>query len=308
MPRRLRHVPPGDLPVEVTQRTLQGRLLLTPTPELCQIILGVLGRAQRLFEMTLHAFAFLANHFHLIASPRDAKHLADFVGYVSGNIAREVARLQDWPEKVWGRRYASVPISGEPEAQIERLRYILAQGLKEGLVSKAADWPGVTSLPALLDGSMRLQGTWYDRTTAYRAAKAGVALEPGDWIQREEVVLTPLPALAHLSPTELCEAIQAMVQGLEAEAAKNADAPSAMGADAVRARDPHESVRQKRRSPIPIAHAASLAVWIAMRDAYRAFVLAYRFACAQLDAGIRDVAFPLGCFPPPRAFIAHASG
>ncbi len=46
MPRSLRFVPsPGTL-VEVTTRTVQGRLLLKPTSPINQAVLGVLGRAQ----------------------------------------------------------------------------------------------------------------------------------------------------------------------------------------------------------------------------------------------------------------------
>ena len=35
-------------------------------------------------------------------------------------------------EKFWGRRFADSVVSDEPEAQIERLSYCLAQGCKEG--------------------------------------------------------------------------------------------------------------------------------------------------------------------------------
>jgi hypothetical protein len=55
MPRPLRFVPENSL-VEVTTRTLQGRLLLKPSPELTDIILGIIGKAQVLYGMTIHAF------------------------------------------------------------------------------------------------------------------------------------------------------------------------------------------------------------------------------------------------------------
>ena len=95
MARRLRYTPPNT-PVEITQRILHGRLLLRPSEELRQIILGVLGRAQRLYDMPIHSYVFLSNHYHLIVTPRDAHHLAAFMAYVSGNLAREIARLYGW--------------------------------------------------------------------------------------------------------------------------------------------------------------------------------------------------------------------
>lgn len=304
MPRRLRHVPPG-LPVEITQRTLQGRLLLTPTPELCRIIHGILGRAQQLFDMTIHAFIFLSNHYHLILSPKDARQLARFMGYVSGNLAREVGRLSDWHEKVWGRRYAHVPITEEPEAQIDRLRYLLAQGVKEGLVGHALEWPGASSLPALLNGSMRSDGVWYDRTTAYRTRRAGLDLRPDAWVQPETVVLTPLPALAHLSAEDYAAAILLMVSEIEQAAAEGRERDP-LGIAAITAQYPHTAMPQRTRTPIPLVHAASVQAWKAFRIAYRAFLAAYRYASAQLRAGVRAVVFPEGSFPPPLPFVNHA--
>lgn len=43
-------------------------------------------------------------------------------------LAREVGRLTGWREKIFGRRYQAIVISSEEAAQIERLRYILANG------------------------------------------------------------------------------------------------------------------------------------------------------------------------------------
>ncbi|HYO55463.1 hypothetical protein [Archangium sp.] len=37
-----------------------------------------------------------------------------------------------------------------------RLRYVLAHGVKEGLVERSAEWPGLTCLPQLLGPARRL--------------------------------------------------------------------------------------------------------------------------------------------------------
>jgi len=42
-------------------RTLHSRFLLRLAPELNDLIVGILGRAQRLYEVRLCAFAFLSN-------------------------------------------------------------------------------------------------------------------------------------------------------------------------------------------------------------------------------------------------------
>jgi hypothetical protein len=41
-------------------------------------------------------------------------------------------------------------------ALVGRLRYVLAHGVKEGLVERSAEWPGLTCLPQLLGPARRL--------------------------------------------------------------------------------------------------------------------------------------------------------
>jgi transposase IS200 family protein len=116
-----------------------------------EMIVGALGRAQRLYQVTCHLVVFVSNHFHALLSVDDAEQLAQFMNYVNAKIAREVADLVDWPDKVWARRYQSIPVSNEEKAQVARLRYGLSHGVKEGLVGKAAEWPGVNCVRAILE-------------------------------------------------------------------------------------------------------------------------------------------------------------
>jgi hypothetical protein len=136
MGRKLRYIPEGGALVEVTCRTLHGRLLLRPSPELNDIAAGILGRAQRLYPVDIVAFSPVSNHYHMIVWVQDAKRLARFVGYFNSNLAREVGRLTGWTGKIWERRYQAILISGEEEAQAGRLRYVLGHGVKENLVAR----------------------------------------------------------------------------------------------------------------------------------------------------------------------------
>jgi len=63
MSRRLRFIPEGGALVEVTCRTVHGRLLLRPRPELNEIIVGILARAQQRYEVSVCAYIFLSNHY-----------------------------------------------------------------------------------------------------------------------------------------------------------------------------------------------------------------------------------------------------
>ena len=148
MGRKLRYIPDGGALVEVTCRTLHGRLLLRPSPELNDIAAGILGRTQRLYPVDLVAFVPMSNHYHLLVWAENAKRLARFVGYFNSNLAREVSRWTGWTGKIWERRYQAITVSNEEEAQVERFRYVLAQDYasyctsfgRESSVSWGSSW------------------------------------------------------------------------------------------------------------------------------------------------------------------------
>jgi hypothetical protein len=122
----------------------------------------------------------------------DARQLADFVGYLNSNLAREIAHKAGWTDKIWSRRYEAIQVSSEKEAQAKRLKYILAHGAKEGLVARPQEWPGVHCVGPLLAGQSEVQGTWYDRSREYILRRRGKDFTPEDHTQQETVTLTPL--------------------------------------------------------------------------------------------------------------------
>jgi hypothetical protein len=148
MARSLRFVPEDGGLVEVTCRTIQARFLLRPSSVLNEMIVGALGRAQQLYGVTCHWVVCLSNHYHALLSVNDAEQLARFMDYVNSKVAREVADLVDWPDKVWARRYQSIPVSSEEKAQVGRLRYLASHGVKEGLVAKAANLSRTSQEPS----------------------------------------------------------------------------------------------------------------------------------------------------------------
>ena len=113
MPRPLRFVPENGL-VEITTRTLQGRLLLRPSPELNDLILGIIGRAQDRYGMVIHAFVVTSTHAHYLLSPASSEKLARFMQFVNTNIVKEAGWLHRWPERLWSRRYRSIVPSSSP--------------------------------------------------------------------------------------------------------------------------------------------------------------------------------------------------
>lgn len=310
MSRRLRFIPSESL-VEVTSRTLQGRLLLQPTPRIAELCRGVLARAVRHYPVEIHAFAFLGNHYHLLLSTPDAQCLSAFMNYLNSNLAREVGRAVGWRERFWGRRYQAIPVAQEEPAQVERLLYILRHGCKEGLVRRPGDWPGATSIEGLLTGQP-ISGPWIDRTLEYELARRARPYDPRTCVSRESFELRPLPCWRHLDPDDYRARVAELIGAVERETARRLDESGreVLGAERAARQNPHQSPDRIQKRPAPLLHAASQQARRAFRDAYRQFVHAFRLASQRhrSDQGVRErfELFPLGSFPPPGPFIVPA--
>jgi REP element-mobilizing transposase RayT len=304
MSRHLRFVPDGGALVEVTCRTIQGRLLLRPSQQLNDIVLGVLGRAQVRYPLEIVSFSFLGSHFHLLLWVRDARELALFMGYFNGNLAREVAHLTGWTDRIWSRRYQAILVSDEEAAQVDRLAYVLSNGVKEGLVARVEEWPGVHSAHALLTGEP-LAGIWHDRTFARILRLRRQTPEPGQVEIPQTVVLSQLPCWKHLTPEVYRARVAELIQQIEAtaaaERAKKGVEP--LGTEKILAQDPETRPETLDRSPAPFVHAATRKIRKELWQAYGWFLSAYREAADRLRNGDRNAAFPPGSFPPHLPFV-----
>jgi putative transposase len=297
MARPLRFLP-KDAMVEVTMRTVHGRFLLRPSRTVNDLVTGVIGRAQRKYGMQIHAIAVLSGHWHALLTPDSSQQLAAFMDYVAGNIAREIGRLHDWREKFWARRYRAIVVSDEPDAQAQRLAYVLEQGVKENLVERPHQWPGVHCAAALLAGT-DLEGTWLDRTACYEARRKGEDKTAADFAATERVAFTALPCWAHLEPAAYRGKVAELIRKIVEDGRRNRAGRGVLGKRAILAQHPHDKPLCSDRSPAPLVHAATKAVRVMLRTAYYEFVAAFREAAMKLRRGDRLVRFPAGAFPPP---------
>ncbi len=306
--RKLRFVPEEKTLFEVTDRTIHGRFLLLPTPAMKKTVLGALGRAQRLHGVRCCGFAFLSNHFHLLLEVDDAQQLSGFMGLFLSKLAREAGRLSGWKEKVFPRRYQAIPVTGEEPAQIERLKYILAHGCKEGLVERLEDWPGAHCVRTLLTGEP-LEGIWRERDQETRARNRGQEIDPSQFATPETFTLDPLPCWRHLSPEKQRQRVAHLVEEIETEAAveRKREGKPALGVAAILAQNPHNHPEYPKKSPAPLVHAATKAARLVFWEAYALFVAAYREAAEKLRKGELGARFPTVSFPPELPIVGGKS-
>ena len=305
MSRRLRFIPEGGALVEVTCRSIQGRFLLKPSPALNELVVGILGRAQELYPVDICGLVFTSNHYHLLLRVQDAKCLSRFMNHVNSNIAREAGKLAQWREKFWSRRYQHIVITEEEAAQVGRLKYLLSHGAKEGLVKRPQDWPGVHGIRALREGEP-LRGYWFDRTKEYAARNRKEEFSRLEYATEYTLHLSPLPCWQDLSPEQIRVRVSNLLEEIETEAAAQRERTGIepIGPEGIRAQHHHSSPARLKHSPAPHCHAATRKAREEFLEAYGWFYAAFRDAAEKLKAGIRNVCFPVGSFPPGLPFVS----
>jgi hypothetical protein len=150
----------------------------------------------------------------------------------------------------------------------------LSHGVKEFLVERAVDWPGVNSVRAILEGKP-LTGYWFNRKAEYAARNRGEEYGRLTYATEETFVLSPLPCWAHLSPEQYRERVAALVAEIEAEAEaiRRKKGIPVLGVRAILQQNPHTEPNRTKRSPAPRFHAASKAVRNALRTALQRLLL-----------------------------------
>ncbi len=304
MPRLLRFIPEGGALVEVTTRTFQGRLLLTPRPLLNRIIIGALARASRRHGVRVVAVTCVSNHYHTLLWVDDAEQLATCMNVFNAKVAREVGRLTGWRDKIWSRRYQAIVISHEEAAQVERLTYVLAHSVKENLVARVEEWPGVHAGPALIAGKP-MEGVWYDRSREYLARMKGDDAGPEQFAEPEVLSFVQLPCWEHLTPERYRAQIAVLIQKIAADAAaeRARTGRQPLGPEAIRKQNPTSQPNHVKKSPAPRFHAFAKRVRRELYEAYSWFVAAFRDAAEKLRGGDLGAQFPVGSFPPHLPFV-----
>ena len=284
----------------VTNRCAQGRLLITPSPRLNVLIGGVLAHACERYGVTLFAYVFASNHFHLLLKAPDGV-LPAFMAYFQSNVAREVGRHIGWRGPFWHRRYSAEPVLDD-DALIDRLAYAIGHGPKEFLVSTVTEWPGLSCVSQLLTEAGHCFD-WVDRTKQGKTERRGEQAPDHSFTKRVSLRLAVLPCWEELTPKQRRREVERLIAEIEDKARIERGDRPVLGADGVRAQDPHSMPQNVKYSPRPLCHATAEATRKAFKEAYRAVVNAYKGASEAFRAGAVDVVFPPYVFTPP---LPHA--
>jgi REP element-mobilizing transposase RayT len=275
--RPVRWLAPGSVWL-VTNRCEREMHLLRPDRDTTELIGGWFARALEKHGsgIQLYACVFLSNHFHLLL--RDTKgQLSKVMWYFQTNLAKEINALRGRaPARVFRPRYHAQRIDDD-RAFLASYRYVLCNPVKSGLVRRAAQWPGLTSLPAALGQEEQMEFELLDRTAFHNATRGGKQVRREDFMRTHVLRFAVPPMLEHLGPKrqaateELVGAFEKEQQRLRAASGERflgvrgvlAQAPESRPADP--AFGPRRYVAASTRE----AEREALAVWRAVTEDYR---------------------------------------
>jgi REP element-mobilizing transposase RayT len=298
----IRHFDPSTI-FFVTSRTIQSRFLMAPSDKTNELIGGILARAVRQCQVELFAYVFTSNHFHAMVRAPSAIAMSKFMQRLQSNIAVKIGRFVGWRGRFFARRYSAEPIVDEG-AQVERLTYILSHGVKEGLVSKCQEWPGLSCAQALLKGGGASVHSWRNWTRRWKMEvdeEANIDRFSAECPSEAEILeLTPLPCWATLTARERSRFVAQLVAKIDSAAPKQ----TTENTKHITEQDPHGSPIKTKHSPRPKAHASTKRRWIEAVQQYTGFLSAFRRASREWLSGAFDVEFPQHSFRPPPWFVA----
>jgi hypothetical protein len=159
--------------------------------------------------------------------------------------------------RIWGRRNRSIVVDATTTDVCDRLKYCMANGTKEQLVTHPARWPGINSARVFVLGE-RMVGKWTDFTALGRARRRDPDVSVCDFQIEYEVIHSKMPGLDHLSDEDyralmacLCdEAAEEARQVRQAEGLAEPGAPNRL------TEVPFEHIPDHiARSPAPAIHA-----------------------------------------------------
>ena len=269
-----------------------------------------MGRAQRHYaSVRLYAMAFLSNHVHFMLQGQPGE-VAAFVGFIKREISRRWGRRAHvgWHGTMWHEYLAAALPT--PESQVRCLKYILSQGVKEGLVSRPEDWPGVHCARSLITG-LPLKGTWLNATGYSRALDAQSrtrrpkTIAKSDFDVHYEVKFAAIPAWESLDEGARQTEIQRLIDEIVVEGHAARAGRPVLGARRIR------RIALDRRTELPrqpwFKRRRRLICWASPSEpATRRFLLAYwRFQNGFRTAAIEDArhrapVFSVGSFAPGR--------
>jgi putative transposase len=266
----------------LTRRCAQRQYLMRPDAETNNAFLYCLIVAAIHCAIDILMTTAQSNHHHTTLFDRYGR-ISEFMEYFHRLFARSQNALRARRENFWSTAEASVVTLLDRNAVIEKLVYVAANPVKDGLVERVHHWPGVNSYGAFLSGRT-LKATrprHFFRKNGKLPKEVSLSLTiPEELGPRDEIVA---------AVREGVERVEAYMRGERRKTGARVLGRRAILKESWRS-FPKEEEPARGTNP---RFAGSREVRIPAQQAYRVFVAAYRTARKLWLAGVA-VLFPAG--------------
>jgi len=126
-------------PHHIIQRGNNRQAIFTSAADY-QTLLDLLAESARKFDVAIHAYVLMSNHFHLLATPQTADGLPQMMQAVGRRYVRYFNDSQRRSGTLWEGRYKSTLIQTE-RYLLACMVYIDLNPVRAGLVGQAGDYP-----------------------------------------------------------------------------------------------------------------------------------------------------------------------
>ena len=292
----------------ITRRCTQRQFLLIPTPIANNILRFCMIRAAMINNISIHAYFFASNHYHLVLTDPD-KNLAKFEASLNMFSAKCLNSEYGRWENLWATgSYSAVRLREEAEeAELEdmgfnvddeevtasedildKIVYTLTNPVEAGLVDRGYKWPGEWSPPSLMSSGY------------IKAKRPDFFVTDGPIPEKVQMELSLPPGFSNMKPKEFSNLIAELVKKKEEEIKKKFKNNNRkfMGVKKVLSQShlTKPSNPEPRRNLNPRIACKDKWKRIEILQRLKEFLKDYRIAWKRFCAGERDVVFPAGTY------------
>jgi putative transposase len=134
----------------VTRRCTQQQFLLSPDAEINNAIAYCLADAAQRFEIDVLLITVESNHHHTVIFDRHGR-FPEFIEHFHKMVARCVNTARGRRENLWASGEACVTRLLDYETILAKLAYTAGNPVKDLLVERATQWPGLTAYGYLIN-------------------------------------------------------------------------------------------------------------------------------------------------------------
>ena len=272
----------------ITRRCTQRQFLMRPDRETNNAFIYCLAVAAERCRVSVLFTVAMSNHHHTgIYDPEGNYPL--FIEHFHKLFAKCQNALRGRRENFWSSQQTNVVRLVDPGDVLQKMTYALTNPVKDGLVARAHQWPGVTSLECTTRG--RSLTAWRPRHF-FR--------EEGPMPEKATLSCVQPPGFEELSPREFGAAVLERVRAVEDQTAieRRRQGIVVAGRKVVLRQRWIECPANRERPRESSSPLAARSKWSRIEAVLRnrAFRDAYISARASFLAGIRDVMFPAGTY------------